>query len=109
MARILIADREPTSLLELAVHLSERGHIVESAESLSEAKTKTQWLLPQICICEYELADGTTAPELCEQLRRMAPATEFIICTTRALEFVITLCEAVGMRGHYFKKPCKRL
>ena len=106
MARILIADAEPTSLLELTSHLTDRGHIVATAESLKEVKEKSQWLLPHICICDFQLDDGTTAPVIGDELRRMAPATEFIVCTSRPLEFVITLCEAVGMRGHYFKKPC---
>ena len=106
MARILIADREPSSFLQLALHLSERGHVLECVDSLAEAKHFAERILPQIVICEYQLGDGTLAPTLCDDLRRMAPATEFIVCTARPLEFVMPLCEAAEMRGHYFKKPC---
>jgi len=101
--RILVVDDQENLCWVLARVLSERGHVVRTAQTVAEALRVASAFDCQVAIVDYRLPDGS-GTDLIERLRACAPRTRLILMTSYGSPALREQAQGLALHA-FFDKP----
>lgn len=85
MRKILLIDDNITYMDCLKIYLQHKGYLVETAESLEEARRAIKEEMPLLICSDLDLPDGTTL-ELLDEVRKNQRELPFLIASCHEIE-----------------------
>lgn len=84
MARILVADNDPSALALAMLDLRLEGHTVVGATDGESALTLTTRMAPDVIVLDYRMPPGPTGLMVGKQLRTQYPELRVVLYTNYA-------------------------